>query len=319
MDEIIDIIRQKRNVSENTIKTYKTHLSKVMNNIEEKNISGLSNCENIIDMLEKSDYKDVTKRAYLSSLVVCMDAHNMNEQAKKYRKKMLQYLAKEKEQYAKNEMSEKEKTNWATMDELCNHIKTYERKIKNSGLMKKDTITKAEKDFLQQYVVAMLYCGDTANHPPVRLDYSPMLVISEKDYNEKSKNNELPNEMNFLVVKSRNKKLFALHNYKTAKTYGIKKIPLSPKINTAVNKLLKFNKTDYLFENHQGRAMTSNSLGKLLSSAFSPINKNITINLIRHIFVSEKYPVEKTKEQEADAEKMLHSPSTQKIYAKSNE
>lgn len=319
MDDIIDKMRTKRNVSESTLKSYRRHLNKILKLSEGENITDLGNCEKVLGLLEESDSSVASVRAYLASLVVCMDAHDMLEEGEKYRKAMMNYLVKEKDNMNKHEKTEVQKENWATMKELNDCIKTYEKQIKNQKIMKKDTLTKKEKEYLQSYVCAMLYAGDPVNHQPVRLDYSPMIVIGEKDYDEKIKNDVLPSGVNFLVVKSRNKKTFVFHNYKTVKKYGIRKVPLSPKINSAVNKLLKYNVTNYLFENHLARPLTSNALGKLLTTAFMPTGKKITINLIRHIYITEKYPVEKTKEQEEDAEKMLHSVATQKLYAKHEE
>lgn len=316
MDEIMETIKSKRNISESTLKTYRRHLTKVLKLLDTNNITALDEAEKVIEAIESSDGSLSSKRGYVASLVVYMDAYEKMEIAKVYRECMLKQIKDEKDNLSKNEKTEKQKANWTTSSELENVIKGYDKQIKFNGIMKKDTITKQEKLLLQKYVLAMLYCGDTDNHPPVRLDYSPMLVINENEYNEKNEKNELPTGMNFLVVKSRNKKKFAFHNYKTFKTHGIKIVPLSSKINTAVNKLLKYNKTDYLFENNLLRPLTSNSLGKLLTATFKDTGKDITVNMLRHIYISERYPVEKTKEQEEYADKMLHTTTAQKIYAK---
>lgn len=316
MDIIIETIKSKRNVSESTLKSYGRHILKVMKLIDTENITELDDAEKVIDTLENSGASHSSIHAYLASLVVYMDAIEKPDIAKIYRTRMLEYIKKQKEKNDTHEKTDTQKENWATMEELSNVIKNYEKQIKNQKIMKKDTLTKKEKEMLQCYAVAMLYCGDPANHPAVRLDYSPMMKISEKEYNEKKEKDELPSGMNFLVVKSRNKKQFAFHNYKTIKTYGIKMVPLSTKINSVVNKLMKFNKTDFLFENNLGRPMTSNALGKLLTKAFENTGKSITVNMIRHIYISEQHPVEAMKQSQKNAELMLHSPSTQKIYAK---
>ena len=65
--------------------------------------------------------------------------------------------------------------------------------------------------------------------------------------------------------------------------------------------------------------MNANSLSKFLTAIFKKyLNKNISVNLIRHIFLSEYYKdTPKYTDMENLSEKMAHSIETQqKIYVK---
>ena len=61
--------------------------------------------------------------------------------------------------------------------------------------------------------------------------------------------------------------------------------------------------------------MTPNQLTKYVLKVFQPSGKQIGINIIRHIVISELFPP-KLKEKEEIAEKMAHSPAQQELYSK---
>lgn len=311
MDEVINTIKKNRNITESTLNTYKRHLNKILKMAQTEDITILENPKKIIDLLINSESSPSSIRAYLASLVVYMDTHGKN--ADEYRKVMNEYIQKEKEKNNTHEKTETQKQNWTTLKELQDVVQNYEDKIKKEKITKREKLNKKENELFQKYILGMLYVGDVDKHPPIRLDYSPMKIITEEEYIKNYDNK--PSKINYLVIKSRNKKYFAFHNYKTIKTHGIKKIPISQKINTALNKYLKYT-NEYLFENNQNRPLSSNALGKLITKTFEPTGKKISVNMLRHIFISEKYPPEKIKEQQKDASNMFHSTDTQKIYSK---
>ena len=164
---------------------------------------------------------------------------------------------------------------------------------------------------MQKWVVANLYVNKDA--VPVRLDYGNMRVIKKEDY-EKLTENEKKN--NFLVVISRNRKFFSFGNYKTEKTYKIKKVDVGKNLNSVINIWLKYNKYGSLLVDSKNNSMSPNQLGKFIKKTFSPTGKEISINIIRHVFITEHFPVQNEKKREEIADKMMHSINTQKDYAK---
>jgi hypothetical protein len=123
---------------------------------------------------------------------------------------------------------------------------------------------------------------------------------------------------NFILNKSRNTKLFIINEYKSSKSYGKIKIKIPSELNSIINLYLKFHKDkEHFILNTRGAGITPNNLGKMITSSFNKyINKKITLNLLRHIYISEN--VELTKHTDASklAGKMGHSTSMQQNYIK---
>jgi hypothetical protein len=231
----------------------------------------------------------------------------------KYRVEMEDLDSSLKEMQKSQEKTEKQKQNWASLEELQKVMKTYKREIDMKGLFKKENLTKSELDLIQKYVITSLYVLDPENNPPLRSDYS-MTVINIKDYN-KMKDAEL--KQNYLVVRGQNKKFFHLGEFKTQGKFDNKTIDVGKKLNTVLNKWLKVNPTKFLLFNRSLEMMTANQLTKAVKSAFSPLNKNgLGISMIRHIVISTLYPPQNKEKQEL-ADKMLHSVEQQtNVYSK---
>jgi hypothetical protein len=85
---------------------------------------------------------------------------------------------------------------------------------------------------------------------------------------------------------------------------------------------LKFHKiTSSFLLNSRGTALTANGLSKLLTSSFGRYSKNkkVTLNLIRHIYISENVKLQDTeqiKKEEELAKAMMHGKNTQISYVK---
>ena len=164
---------------------------------------------------------------------------------------------------------------------------------------------------LQKYVICNLFLTD--DNPPTRLDYAPMEIIGWKQFLELQDDEK--REHNYLVIKSRNMKFFSFNEYKTSNKYGQNDIRVGKKLNSVLNIWLKYNDTDSLLLNTRGKPMAANGLGKELKSIFQVTGKNISVNMLRHIYISEKYPNDDVNKQE-DATKMGHSIETQSKYSK---
>ena len=164
---------------------------------------------------------------------------------------------------------------------------------------------------LQKWVVSNLLTLD--ENAPTRLDYAPMEIITKKDYDKMK--DEDKKKSNYLVIKNRTEKHFHFNEYKTAGKYGEKVIKVGKKLNAVINIWLKYNTTDSFLLNSKGEPLTANGLGKFIKLTFNPTGKDITINMIRHIFISEKFPNVDEERQEV-ADQMGHSTDTQAKYSK---
>jgi len=301
-----ELIRKDRpNIKDNSLRSYLITLRKLNNNQALIDLKFLKDYDQILKILEP--LKLTTKRNYLSSILVVLRAYNK----KSFDKVLDQYkklLAELNEEYNNkidsHEKSDKQKENWMELSELKKGLKLYKNEIKEREIKSKQTLTKKDVDLLQKYLVVALY----TTQPPVRLNYSNMAIInSEKDIE--------PNK-NYLLVKGRNKKTFIFQEYKTAKTNGRvdKKVP--KELNSILNFYLKHNKKKHLLNDAKGNPMTPNGLGKFITKAFFFTDKKVTLNLLRHIYISSKIDLDAIKASKKMAEDMMHSIGMQEDYAK---
>lgn len=317
MEKLQEQIREKRpKLSESTLKTYSSALKtlwKKYNDGESKELEDfewLKDYKRVLKSMES--LKDNTKKARLSTIIVALDA--MGEKDKKpyikYQDLMVKYDAEYQEFKKSNAKSEKQEKNWVSLDELKAVLKSHEAWLKEHEVFKKDVLTTAEYTRLQNWVLGNLYVGDDEN-PPTRSDYTPMKVVTAKEFGELDEKEM--DEENYLVVKSKNKKFFSLGEYKMRKKNGVIRINVGKDLNRVLNLWLRHNTSGYLLHDKNTNAMSTNSLTKNLIKVFKPTGKNISVNMLRHIYITEKYPVDERAE---DARKMGHSVEEQGKYAK---
>ena len=323
MEEIGDKIMKGRNLRQSTLKTYLFNLNKLhkkmFENKDLKDLDFLLKTDDVIDTL--ADLKISTQKTYLASLVVALDSMKEKKYDKaleKYREIMIDNIKSYNDEVKEQKKSETQDVNWTSMKSLKKVISNYRKELIDKGIFKKEEpdLTRKDKDLLQKWLVGSLYVIDNDN-PPLRLEnYVPLEIISLKDYNKLS-DKELEGN-NYLVNVSRNKKFFSFGEYKTSKTYGVKKIDVGSKLNSVLNLYLRTHSNKYLILNNRDEAMSPNGLSKYITKVFEPSGKKITANLMRHIYISEFMTGPSIKEKEELADKMLHSSSasTQELYAK---
>jgi hypothetical protein len=312
-EELIKILKEKRpNLRESSLKLYTNNmnkLSKLLGEEEFKNVDFLLDKNEIEKVLEgKSNH---TIKTYYASIVVVMMALNMKESViEEYRKDMEVLQEDYKNMTEGQKKTEKQEKNWLSYDELVEIMNKLRKRVNYDGLLKKSELSKKEFDLMQQWVVASLYLLEPDHNPPVRLDYADMEIISDKDYNKI----ENPKK-NYLVIKSRNNKYFAFNDYKTSRSYNEKEIKVGPKLNSVINNWLRYNKSGHLLLNANREPLSSNGLTKLLNKIFGGTGKKVSVSMIRHAYLSDRYEADnEDKKKIADA--MMHSTSQQKEYIK---
>ena len=314
IEEIKKEINEKRDLRESSLKAYASNMNKLHKLMFDKEIQNLDFLKNKKEVMKTIENKKLsTRKTYLAAIVVTLMAFDKNEDLIKYYRDEMEDLAKQfsanMEEQKKSDVQDK---NWVSLAALRKVMRKYRNELNEKGIFKKnpDDLTNKEFDLLQKWIVASLYILD--ENPPLRNDYI-MTVISNKEY-DKLTEKEIENN-NYTVVKSRNSKMFSLGEYKTSGKYGTKIIPVGKKLNSALNIWLKFNTSGHLLLNSKKEPMTANGLTKYLQKTFSPTGKNISSSMIRHIFISDKFPAE-NKEKEEVANKMAHSVNQQTLYSK---
>ena len=288
MKSIAELIRDDRpNITESSIKTYLFSLKKLkINNVED--IDKVDNPNDIFD--EIKDMKISQKRNMISCILVIIKAVKKSEDLYEiYRKKCFDLGVEYSEFMSKNEKTETQEKNWIKIDEL--------KKITNK-------LIKTQPGN-QNTLIAALY----SFQPPTRLDYYSCQIITPKTPVDKTKN--------YLLIHNSRRKEFIFNDYKTSNKYNEVRVPVSKELNKYINKFLKLNPNrTYLIQNKNGEAVTRNFLGKLLPIIFKDTGKKVTLNIIRHCYVSEKVDLEAVKSFKELASNMMHSASQQEEYHK---
>jgi hypothetical protein len=298
------LIKDKRNIKENSIRSYLIILKRLNDNKEILNLGYLKDTKNIESKIREKAL--TTQRNYLGAILVILSAYNKAEfdPALQFYRDMLDELnEKYQEQLKSHEKDPKQSKNWVSLDILKKAMNRLKKDIDERGILEKDSLNNKELMLLQRYVVASLYLLQ----PPIRLDFSMDIV---------SKRSDIKDGTNYLLNQGRNKKKFIFTEYKTSKSYDTKEVDLNSKLNKVMNIWLKYNKSPYLLLNNRGGKLSSNGLGKLIPKVFETTNKHITLNLIRHIYISENVDLEAVKKAKQLAEDMLHSKEMQIDYIK---
>lgn len=172
----------------------------------------------------------------------------------------------------------------------------------------KDTDTESHDSYLN-YVILSLY----VLHPPVRADYAMMKVFIDESY--------IPSNFteNYCVLQTNPR--FVFQQFKTAKTIGTNIVPIDPQLHSILIHWMGLNHSDYLLTTYISstrsfKPISENALVKRIISLFTRYkNKPVSINTLRHSFVSFMYRYDQTqKDKKSNADKMMHSPSMAEKY-----
>jgi len=301
--DLISKIKASRSIKDNSLKSYITSLKRLNDNKEIENLDFLNDTGKILKKMD--DLALTTKKNRLTAIIVALKAFTgkddeESKELKFYRDKLDEYTKEYLEDIQKNQKSDKEKKNWSSLSELKKVMNGYKRDIQERGILKKDKLSTREFYLLQNYLITALYLL----LPPLRLDYIMKIITDIKDGKE---------DKNYLLNKSRNKKIFIIREFKNVKTHGEQIIEVPKALNTIINNWLKYNKTDAFLLNNRGGAMTSNGLGKAITKAFKSTGKDLNLGMLRKIWVSENTDSEAIKKAEDLAAAMLHSPKIQQM------
>ena len=312
-DTLFQLIKiGKPNLKESSIKIYVSNmrkLSQFIGNDKFVNVDFLRDKDTVMESI--SNKSDNTIKTYLASIVVVLSVLNKYPNVlKEYRQDMEDIQVEYNKLLENQQKTPSQEDNWLNYNELILTMLNLKKQVRKDKLFTKEDLTVDEFNTLQQYVVACLYLIEPEENPPVRLDYTPMMVISEKEYNIIEQK-----EHNYLVINNTKKKYFVFHDYKTAGTYGDKQIPVGKTLNAVLNKWLKVNTTGYLLINNKNEAMSKNSLTKFIQSIFASTGKLVSVSLIRHSYLSDRYAAD-SADKKMIADHMLHSVTMQTDYIK---
>jgi hypothetical protein len=319
MEDCLKLMKKYRNLSESTLKTYKRILNTMALDITGEEFKDkefiLTHYDLVMDYL--NIISDSSRRVYICAILALISKEKGNYYPN------FQYVAEELSDWllelqigfdeiaVTQQKSPYQLENWTSMKEL-NSIRegvfdellllnVYDFDEKNKKKIKK------KKKLLQKYVLmSMLLLL-----PPRRTsDYATLKYLWV------GKTTPVLDNGNYLVIKD-NSMYLSFSQYKTRKHYGIQAVDIGEDLEEILRLYIKYNnlfgrKTDsntYVFYNETGAPYTTSNMTRYIITMFNDTDKHITTNLIRHIYLSEKYDPN-LQERLEDAHKMGHSIET---------
>lgn len=284
-------IKEKRpNISESSIKTYNSILTSLYNKIFKTKEIEIDKFNDTKDILEHLKSLEPNKRkTILSALVVITDN-------KAYRELMLEDIKDYNKEQNKQVKSDNQQESWVSKDVITS---LYD-KLKKQATIEYKKENKSMSDFqdIQNYVILSLLGGIYV--PPRRskdfVDFK-LKNIDKKMDNYMEKNN------------------LVFNSYKTAKTYGTQKIEMPKELKAILTKWKSINPTEYLLFDSNLKQLTNVKLNQRLNKLFG---KKVSVNQMRHTFLSDKYAdmIDKKNELTKDMKQMGSSTLQEKLYIK---
>jgi hypothetical protein len=170
-------------------------------------------------------------------------------------------------------MSERQKQNWMEYPEIVAIWK--HEKVKADQLLEappKLQLTSHQSGYLARFLLFTLMAG--IYFPPRRAEW---LDVKIKNYDTEKDN--------YLDLENDN---FVLNKYKTVRRYGTQRIHIPTELKQFISNYIEKVQTgsDYLLTSRNGTPFTNTNLTDMLFGFF---NKNISVNMFRHIYKSYHY------------------------------
>jgi len=347
MDTLREQVMKFRNTKVATWKSYATNirqLSSAMTGEEYKNNDFLQDVSGVCAWIEAKPRSQSKSRLLYSVVLIMLEPdRSKSKLIQQSGEKNIYNLYCDKlkilsDDYNRNQIEQKKSSKqdinwveWNILSKITKQMKKLFHKHKKEGLYDFDNITKAQRLFLQDWLIMGLYTLIA----PRRLDYANMMIMNRKNYNKLSTDEK--EKHNFLVIVGKNKKFFSfgkqVQKNKNLDRNGIQQsvyiLRVPPKLNNIMNVYLKYGNPEEKFaDNINMRTLLYNqSMEPLSKNALSQavmritkswVNKKVSPTLIRTIFISNTQKNDTKLKFKMDlAEQMGHTTQVaEKYYAK---
>lgn len=275
-----DIKKNRPNISQNSINTYTSILKNIFKKYhsgdDDFNINWFENEDAIIKHL-KDVKPNVRKTLYSSLIAITDDKHN-----KKYKKAMMDDAEHYRSENLKQNKTDAQEKNWVSQDDVKKKVAEMIKSVR--GLWNKENLTKQEYQKIQDLILVSLTSGIFI--PPRRaIDWVDFVI---KDIDDKTDNYMMKDEFHFNKYKGSDKK-------------GEQIVKIPKPLLMLLKKFKRINPHKYLLVDTQNKKMNSIKLNQHLERIWG---KKAGVNIFRHSFISEKYPIFNVEELKKDAEKM---------------
>ena len=316
---LVNLLETKKKCKRSSCRTYASVLMRIHREFSTKkfniNLKWLSeDASSILGKIKKLSSVNIQRNLIGTGLVVLgILADKKNQDI--WIKYLKELNLKKAELMKSGELTVKQKSAWIDWKEIVKLRKMIYRRVNLTKLYDRPF---NRKDFLvlQRLLILSLL---TMLPGVARLDYATIRIISKPKFDKLSDQTA----ENYLVMGRQVKIIF--QKYKTSKTYGIVNIPIA-QYSKPLQRLLQkhvrylrenFPENDCLFLNQNLTCMSRNSLTKFLQRLFKEFfKKNVSVTLLRHIFLTDKYDKKQLEEQAETSKFMMHSQAMMKDYVK---
>jgi integrase len=300
MKTIEETLKENRpTLSPSSLRTYSSTLKNLYLKVfteddpDEIDVKKFKQYKKILDYLK--DVEGNKRKSILSALVVLCGEKDCSE----YREVMLNDAKEYNDKQKENKMTETQKENWITQDEITDIFNKH--KDEATKLFKLTNPTMNQLQTIQNFIIICLMSGMFI--PPRR----------STDWTEFKIKNINKDEDNYI-----DKKYFVFNKYKTSKFYKQQKIEIPNELNKILKKWISINPTDYLLFDSNKNQLTPVKLTQRNNKIY---DGKISTNMLRHSFITEKYSnksIPTLKEINEVADDMGHSFTQHLEYIKTN-
>ena len=268
-------------LKDNSIATYTSSITNFLKKGGKTDIDEYSflkdNIPEVIEMVEKYPLER-RKTIYTALTVLFDDIPSVNDKYKQHVYSTRKLLDAE---YCKQEKSEKQEKNWVSQDKIKEVYQKMEKEIKPL-MAKHESRTRADLMKIQDFVILSLY------------------VLQDPRRNEDYLQMKHNGEINEAVDNYYTSKEMVFNQYKNSNTKGQQRVPISKKLRLLLGKWKMIQNGPYLLVLSKSGEVKEGILengkqasGNLIrASLFKSFGKNVTVNILRHSFLSEKFPID---------------------------
>jgi hypothetical protein len=292
--------KSRPDISISSIKSYsgslKTLAKKIDKTINEpKDI--IDNIDIIIDSYK--DMKPTSRKTHMSAIISFIDDGSPDkvESLVKLRKLLSTDISKYNTLIDSQKKSDTYEENWIEWPDIIKKYNAFEKEITPLWKIKKEDLSKSSYNKLKMYV--LLSC---------LILISPRRNLDQTAFKIRNINIQKDNYMKG--------KKFIFNSYKTSKTYGTTEVDIPTKLHSIIKKWMLINDSDYLITGNNDRMknITAPQLTNMLNTFF---NKRVSVNLLRHSFLTHVYKdLPDLKEMKDRAKDMSHDLSQALQYIK---
>ena len=307
----IEMIQNARpDAKESTIKQYYALVNKLQKKYNTDAWKFLNDPEDVKNTL--SDLHFTSRRNTYNAIVVLLMAMNFDNKFDDLIQTYTKMRNELNEQYVKEQesgiISEKQKDNFATIEEIQGMINDMEKEIKKRKLktIGSDKLTNSDRELLTVYTLYEMLI-----RLPTRNDMAGMVLTNKTQL--KKTHNDIQEKTNYLL-NSKDKMTIILNDYKTSKTYGQKEIEVPKDLQKIFKMFIRATGRkvgDILFRSSLDKPLSRNGISQLLlKTSKKYLGKAVSTTIMRKSVVSDKFS-KKNDEQEKMADVMAHSVHVQ--------